>query len=224
MTSVMGPEHIQELVSHDIPTVLLDQERSERLLSSIWVDYARGVTQAVDHLRKLGHRRFAFISGPGNIRSAQNFREAVADVFETRGVGGCRMLEGNHRVDGGATAALALLKEPRLPTAILCGNDLTAIGAMGALENAGVGVPQTVSVVGFDDVYFAHLARPALTTIRLPREELGKLALEALDRTLRSKRKSGSLYTCETELVVRGSTGPVSHRSSTRRGRRGDAK
>jgi LacI family transcriptional regulator len=215
MTSVMDREHIQELVSHHIATVLLDQERSERFLSSIRIDYAGGVRQAVDHLWGLGHRGFAFIAGPGNIRSAQNFRQAVSEIFEARRLELCRVLEGNHKVDGGAAAALTLLKEPKLPTAILCGNDLTAIGAMGAFESAGVCVPKDVSVIGFDDVYFAHLARPALTTIRLSREELGRLAFEALDKTLRSKGKLGALYTCETELVVRLSTGPAERRPTT---------
>ena len=112
-------------------------------------------------------------------------------------------------MDGGAAAALALLEEASLPSAVLCGNDLTAIGAIGAFESAGVGVPKDISIIGFDDIYFAHLARPALTTIRLSREELGRLAFEALDRTLHSKRRVGALYTCATELVVRRSTGPV---------------
>ena len=102
-----------------------------------------------------------------------------------------------------------MLEGPSLPTAILCGNDLTAIGVMDALESARVSVAKDVSVVGFDDIYFAHLARPALTTIRLSRGELGRLAFEALDRTLHSRKKVGVLYTCETELVVRRSTGPV---------------
>jgi len=216
MTSVMDQELIEELASHHIPTVLLDQERSERFVSSIRIDYAGGVSQALDHLWELGHRRFAFIAGPGSIRSALTFRQAVAKVFESRRIAPCRVIEGNHKVDGGVGAALALLEEAMLPTAVLCGNDLTAIGVMSALEGAGLRVPEDVSVVGFDDIYFAHLARPALTTIRLSREGLGRLAFEALDKTLRSKRRRGALYTGETELVVRDSTGPVKPKATTR--------
>jgi DNA-binding LacI/PurR family transcriptional regulator len=209
MTSVVDREHISELVSHEIATVLLDQERSARFLSSIRIDYTGGVSQALDHLRALGHRHFAFIGGPASIRSADNFRQAVVEIFKARGLEPCRVVEGNHKVEGGATAALALLENSQLPSAILCGNDLTAIGAIGALESAGVSIPKDVSVVGFDDIYFAHLARPALTTIRLSREELGRLAFKALEKTLHSKRRLGRLYTCETELVVRRSTGPA---------------
>jgi DNA-binding LacI/PurR family transcriptional regulator len=80
---------------------------------------------------------------------------------------------------------------------------------MSAVESAGLGVAEDVSVVGFDDIYFAHLARPALTTIRLSRGDLGRLAFKALDKTLHSSQRVGALYTCETELVVRRSTGPV---------------
>jgi DNA-binding LacI/PurR family transcriptional regulator len=80
---------------------------------------------------------------------------------------------------------------------------------MNVLEGAGLCVPRDVSVVGIDDIYFAHLTRPALTTIQIPRERLGRLGFEVLDKTLRSKRKQGALYTCETALVVRDSTGPA---------------
>jgi LacI family transcriptional regulator len=208
MTSVMDAAHISELASHQIVTVLLDQECPERFVSCIRTDYAGGASQAVGHLWELGHRRFAFVAGPGNIRSAQTLRQAVAEVLKRRHTS-YRVLEGNHRVDGGAAAAGALLKESILPTAVLCGNDLTAIGVMNALEGAGLRVPRDVSVVGFDDIYFAHLTRPALTTIQIPREGLGRLSFEILDKTLRSKRKQGAIYTCETTLVVRDSTGPV---------------
>jgi DNA-binding LacI/PurR family transcriptional regulator len=215
MTSVMDAEHIEELVSHDIATVLLDQSRSERYLSSIRIDYSGAVSQVIDHLWALGHRRFAFIGGPGNIRSAQILRQAVVDTFAERRVELCPVLECNHKVDGGAAAALTLLDEPSHPTAVLCGNDLIAIGAMGALESAGLTVAKDISVVGFDDIYFARLARPALTTIRCSRGDLGRLAFEALDKTLHSRRKLGAIYTCQTELVLRQSTGPLERRDRT---------
>lgn len=209
MTSVMDRGHISELASHHISTVILDQGSPGRFVSSIRIDYSGGVSQAIDHLLELGHRRFAFVAGPGNIRSALTFREAFIKALERRQITPFQVLEGNHKVDGGAAAARALLGGPNLPTAILCGNDLTAIGVMNALEGAGVQVPQDVSVVGFDDIYFAHLARPALTTIRLSREGLGRLAFEALEKTLRSKRRMGALYSCEAVLIARDSTGPV---------------
>jgi DNA-binding LacI/PurR family transcriptional regulator len=80
------------------------------------------------------------------------------------------------------------------------------MGAMSALEEAGVRIPEDVSVIGIDDISFAFLARPPLTTIRVPRERLGSIAFEALDKMLKLKRRGGGDYYVETELVIRRST------------------
>jgi len=82
------------------------------------------------------------------------------------------------------------------------------MGAMNALEEAGLRVPADVSIVGIDDISFSFLARPPLTTIRVPRERLGRLAFEALDKMLRLKLRKGTDHYLETDLVVRQSTAP----------------
>jgi LacI family transcriptional regulator len=112
-------------------------------------------------------------------------------------------------MDGGAAAARTLLDASELPTAIVCCNDLAALGAMRALLEAGVRVPRDVSVLGVDDISFARYATPALTTVRVPRDRLGRLAFEGLERMVRSKRRSGSQYSLETSLIVRQSTGAI---------------
>jgi DNA-binding LacI/PurR family transcriptional regulator len=101
---------------------------------------------------------------------------------------------------------------------IFCGSDLIAMGAMNALEEAGVRVPEDVSIIGIDDISFAFLARPPLTTIRVPREQLGMQAFQALNKMLALKRKQGAEYVLETELVVRLSAGPArKHKLKLRR-------
>ena len=105
--------------------------------------------------------------------------------------------------------ARALLDEKDLPTAILCSHDFTAIGVITTLQDAGFRVPQDVSVVGSDDVLHARLAQPPLTTVRMPRELLGKIAFEALERMLGSERRPGREYVLETQLVIRHSSGPA---------------
>ena len=102
-----------------------------------------------------------------------------------------------------------LMKQAPLPTAVICGNDLTALGAAHALSEAGIRVPDQISIIGSDDISFARYAYPPLTTIRVPRDQLGKLAFEALNRLMRSKRRSGSEYTVEAHLIVRGSSAPA---------------
>ena len=115
----------------------------------------------------------------------------------------------NYRVDAGASAVQEILAAPELPTVIFCGSDLIAMGAMNALQQAGVKVPEDVSIVGIDNLSFAFLTRPPLTTVSVPREQLGVSAFHALEKMLRLKRHNGAEYTLETELVIRKSTGPA---------------
>jgi hypothetical protein len=119
------------------------------------------------------------------------------------------VLESNYRVDAGASAVREVLSHLEIPTVVFCGNDLIAMGAMSAREESGVRVPKDVSVIGMDDIFFACLARPPLTTISVPREQLGVKAFEELDRMLELKRHKGSSYMLETDLVVRKCTAPV---------------
>lgn len=86
----------------------------------------------------------------------------------------------------------AILSTPNKPTAIFCGSDLIALGAMSALKEAGVGIPEDISVIGIDDISLAFLARPPLTTIRVPRERIGATDFEALERMLKLKRRKGA--------------------------------
>jgi DNA-binding LacI/PurR family transcriptional regulator len=216
MTTQAGPEVAAELTAHQMPVVSLDLATVGPYQSSIRVDYSRGASQAVEHLWKLGHRRIGLIAGPGARRSAARYREAVVEALKQRGLEPLRIVEGNGNVDGGVAGVRVLLAEKTRPTAIFCGNDLTAIGALAALEDAGLRVPDDVSVVGSDDILFARLARPPLTTVKLPRELLGKLAFKALEKMLRSKQRRGAEYVLRTQLVVRGSTGPVRRDSQSR--------
>jgi len=207
MTSEWGTALARDLAAHHVAVVFLDLGTPGKYTSNIRVDYSKGIHQAIDHLHGLGHQEIAFIAGPQTLRSAVTRRKAFIDALNMWGLPSDRTLEGNHKVDGGTRAVQALLADRPLPTAILCSNDLTAIGALKALAEAGVRVPEHVSVVGFDDISFARLAHPPLTTVNLPRERLGKLAFEALLKMFRSKRREGAEYVVETRLVIRQSTG-----------------
>jgi DNA-binding LacI/PurR family transcriptional regulator len=136
-------------------------------------------------------------------------KNALVTGLTARGLTPVCVLESNYRVDAGASAVREVLSGAQFPTVLFCGNDLIAMGAMSALEESGVRVPEDISVIGIDDIFFAFLARPPLTTIRVPREQLGIEAFEALERMLKLKRRKGSNYTLETDLVVRRSTAPV---------------
>jgi DNA-binding LacI/PurR family transcriptional regulator len=210
MTSEFAPALAKDLLAHHVPVVFLDVGPVQVLTSNIRVNYTQGIFEAIDHLYELGHTEIAFIAGPQNLRSAVTRRKAFLDALQKRSLASHRTVEGNHKVDGGMTAVGTLLRKRPLPTAILCSNDLTAIGAIRALHEARLKVPEDVSVIGFDDIDFAQMAHPPLTTINLPRDRLGSLALEALRKLFGPPRRAkGDEFVIETHLVKRHSTAPV---------------
>lgn len=209
MTSQLGSSLIAELAASGTPVVLLDGGGAGPYRSSAKVDYSPGATEAVRHLAGLGHRRFGFISGPSNRTSALTYRDAVVSAIAQAGLPRPLVLETSNTPESGASSIREWLSKGRLPSAVLCGNDLCAFGAMGAIFEAGLHVPVAVSVVGADDIAFARFSRPPLTTVRLPRDVLGRTAFAALQKLLKSKRHAGRIYPIETQLVVRQSTGPA---------------
>jgi LacI family transcriptional regulator len=206
MTSQIGAEEAVDLAANGVAAVFLNSAQARPYCSYVAIDHAQGAREAIDYLRGLGHKRFGFIQGPSNRPSALMARKAVADAL---GQCGCEAVyvEGENTLESGAAAVRDLIDTQRLPSALLCDNDLCALGAIGALTEAGIGVPGGVSVVGADDIPFARLASPPLTTIRIPRDLIGELAFAALDKMLRSKRHAGVEYRVETSLVIRQSTG-----------------
>jgi DNA-binding LacI/PurR family transcriptional regulator len=213
MTSSVDRNMTIELTAAGIGLVFCNLGPAETLISNISIDYQRGISQAIEHVVALGHRRAAVIAGPGDNRTAITIKHALVAGLNQRKLNPLPIIDCNYRVDAGASAVRAILSEPEIPTVIFCGSDLIAMGAMNALEEAGVQVPEDVSVVGIDDISFAFLARPPLTTIRVPREQLGTIAFEALDKILKLKRRKGADYYLGTELVVRRSTAAARQRS-----------
>jgi LacI family transcriptional regulator len=214
MTSEFGPHLVEDLTAQRVGVVFLDLGPVRRFVANIRLDYAQGIHEAVDHLFGLGHRSIGFIAGPQNLRSAVIRREAFMLALRRRRLCAHSTVQGDHRAQGGAAAAKALLRSPSLPTAIVCSNDLTAIGVVRELMAAGVSVPEEVSVVGFDDIEIASFMHPALTTVAVARREIGELAFKALNKILRSNNNKGAEYVVETHLIARSSTGQVPKRKA----------
>jgi LacI family transcriptional regulator len=206
MTSEMDARLITEFQTRDIPLVFLDTGKAEKLTSNLVVDYTAGVDAAVEHIVELGHTQIAFISGPMMLRSARVRREAFVGCLKRRGIGADWIEEGNHQVDGGHDAMARLLRRKKRPTAVLASNDMTAIGALGAIHEQGLLVPEDISIVGFDDIQISAFTQPALTTVRLSREEIARVAFRAL-YSIRKEGGKGAEYGVQPTLVVRRSTG-----------------
>ena len=208
MTSTFDEEYVKELAHNRVYVVLLNPGPCYPRVRRIQIDYSSGVNHAIDHLLKLGHRTFAVISGPSRSHAAGSIRKTFMEMLAKKGVQCCHAVESDYRADAGASAVRSILSHPPLPTAVLCGNDLIALGAISAFQEAGVRVPEDVSVIGADDVFFAALARPPLTTVAVPREKLGRVALEVLEAMRRSRQQTPAVTTLETELIIRKSTAP----------------
>ncbi len=206
MTTQIDSTLVDELVDRDIPVVRLDGGMAAHSRSNISVDYSSGARQALVHLRDLGHREFAFISGPAGRTSSDRYRKAIVDAAGHSGLTLTRVIEGNNDMDGGEAGVRQLLAEAAMPSAIVCANDLAALGAIRALCEAGLRVPADVSVIGCDDIAFARYGTPALTTVRIPRDLLGRFAFDALDRMITTKRRQPIAASVETRLIVRETT------------------
>jgi LacI family transcriptional regulator len=195
---------------HDIPLVYIDDAPPCPHACSLRVDYQRGIREAVQHLATLGHRKLAFISGSLTQLSAQLRREAF---LQSAREAGCIprnhwLFEGNHTIESGMRGMERILARKPLPTAVVCSNDLTAIGAIRALARSGIDVPEGMSVLGFDDIYLAEFVNPPLTTIRMSPKGLARAAVEALRSRIENPQQAipRMLLQVPTTLILRRST------------------
>jgi len=213
MTSEMDESVVEVFGRRHIPLVFLDAGTLAPGVSSVALDYAGGVAAAMDHLTGLGHHRVAFISGPLRLGAAQTRLRAFKKAQKRDHLAAHPQLiqEGNHRVDGGREAMLRILDSDARPTAVLASNDLTAIGAMGAIHERGLSIPGDISVMGFDNILLSAYTSPSLSTVNAPRDEVAKAAFHALLDTRKpgGKLATGERHHVKTSLVVRESTGPV---------------
>ena len=213
MTFGMEEVLLEDLKLRKVPLVFVDVGPSRPRVSNIRIDYLHGIRQAVQHLAALGHRRIAFISGPLHLKSARARKEAFLAAMKEKGLEAPSklMVEGTHTIEGGIAAFGRLLATPR-PTAILCSNDMTAIGVMRKAYEEGIRIPKDLSVIGFDDIRLAQFVLPALTTIQMSQAELARLAFEALLAELGREvpSRTGTEYVLKTQLVVRESAGLAS--------------
>ncbi|HEY1257087.1 MAG TPA: LacI family DNA-binding transcriptional regulator [Terracidiphilus sp.] len=200
---------LEQLAERKVPLVFVDVGPDRPGISLLRVDYHHGIRQGVQHLAALGHREIAFVAGPLRLHSAQSrlaaFRRAVEECGITIDLS--RIVEGDHTMEGGKAAAEKLLTGEELPTAIMCSNDVTAIGVLHAAYRKGMRVPDDLSIIGFDNIHLTQMTIPPLTTIQMSCFELARAAVMALKAHVEGSPKAKREHLIETQLVVRESTG-----------------
>ncbi len=201
---------LDRFADEDIPVVFIDLPPRQQRGSTLVVDYHAGIYEGVQHLAVLGHRRIAFISGPLQLGSASARRVAFMESMRSTGLTPHPewLIEGDHTLEGGRDAMIRLLALPNLPTAIMCSNDMTAIGVQHALFEAKLQVPGDFSLIGFDDVRLAAYTIPPLTTVRMSCREIAQAAVANLLAGLASPAlKPAKQARINTRLIVRQTTG-----------------
>lgn len=208
IVSEMDSALITELSAQRIPVVFYDVGTPRRNITNIRVDYASGMSKLTSYLYSLGHRRLGFLAhhatlGPVNERQ----KSVLAAARRHRGVQVATAADAD-TLEGGRRAARALLDAHPRVTAVVCVNDLMAVGAMRELRTRGRRVPEDVSVTGFDNITLAQFCQPALTTVHIPSDTIGETVCDFLMNP--GKSPLPHEFVIDPELVLRESTGPVS--------------
>jgi LacI family transcriptional regulator len=199
---------LEQLAERNVPLVFVDLGPDRPGISLLKVDYHHGIRQGVQHLAALGHRNIAFITGPSRLHSAQSRLGAFSKSLTECGIAINQdwIIEGDHTLEGGIRAMESLLETQKLPTAVMCSNDMTAIGVLHKVYRAGLRVPDDLSIIGFDDIQMARVTIPPLTSIQMSRLELARSAVTALRAHVENTTPHRE-YKIDTKLVVRESTG-----------------
>jgi LacI family transcriptional regulator len=200
---------LDELVRRGTPVVLVDRGSRRRDRCSVAVDDALGGRLAGEHLAERGHVRVAFAGGPATIRQVAERHAGAAAALRAAGIELQWFETESTSVADGRRAAgeIAALPAGRRPTAVFCANDLVALGVLQEMTQRGVRVPQELAVVGYDDIDFAGSAAIPLSSVRQPREQLGRTAAELLlDEVASGSRHKHRHIVFEPELVIRASS------------------
>ncbi|MEX2555414.1 MAG: LacI family DNA-binding transcriptional regulator [Actinomycetota bacterium] len=191
----------------EIPVVQLDRWVSDVDADHVAVDNAAGIAAALGHLEALGRRRTAFIGAQPSISTARERLNAYSGTARAqKGRTHKEVLLGDFSLEWGNKAAHELASRGDFPDGIVCGNDLIALGVLQGLRELGVDVPSRVAVVGFDDIGFAQISHPPLTTVRQPLDAIGAEAARLLLGRVGGYHGPPRRTRLAPELVVRGST------------------
>lgn len=198
------------LAEMQIPMVSVDNQQAPDETCSVFVDNTTATHAAIRFLVQLGHRRIAYLGDRHGYDSNTLRHDAYRATLESLGLGydpRLVVVDGDSDAEGGMRAMQRLLAVSERPTAVFCFNDMTALGALAAIYQHQLRVPEDLSVVGFDDLPIAAFTQPPLTTVRQPRAQIGRIAAETLFAML-SGGKIDRVRALRGELIVRESTAP----------------
>lgn len=204
---------VVERARAEVPVVEMDRYVDGEQVDFVGVDNEAGIVAAIEHLCDTDRRTSVFVGAQTLDSSAllrlRAYRKAMrkVDAESAR-----RVLLGDYSLEWGRDAVASLLRKGSLPDSIVCGADIIALGVIAALREARVAVPRDVAVTGFDDIPFAAISTPPLTTLRQPADEIGAEAVRMLQHRIERSTNEPTHITVRPELLVRGSTVPRTRR------------
>jgi DNA-binding LacI/PurR family transcriptional regulator len=209
VVSEMEPALMDELTDSNIPVVFYDVGAPRQNITNIRVNYRRGIDRIIDYLYSLGHRKLGFVGHHSTLGPISDRVKPLMDAAARYPDLEVLSAADDDTLDGGRLAARALLSADERPTAIVCVNDIMAVGALRELRDRGLRVPEDVSVTGFDNVKLSEFCYPALTTVHIPRDRIGHLMCESLLAKSENTASANHEMVIDPEFVLRDSTGPA---------------
>jgi LacI family transcriptional regulator len=204
------PDYVEQLRAERFPFVLIDYDAEAPGCNVVNASNRSGTRGAIEHLIALGHQRIGFITGREAVGATHQRLAGYRDALTQAGLPlrAGDVVPGDFEEPRGYEAACDLLGRDERPTAIFASSDLAALGVIRAAQDLGLEVPTDLSVVGFDDIPEASWVAPALTTVRQPLRDMGRVAVRRLMSLLAEPDQPPARIVLDTELVIRRSTAP----------------
>lgn len=204
ISSILGEETVNGLKGLQTPFVLCDRSIPDSPFDTVTIDHYRAAREVVEWLIAQGHRRICHLAGPRQVQSAEMRKQAYADAMSEAGLSPVVRV-GSYSYESGLRLMNEVLDECR-PSAVFAANDLIAFGAMNAIHGRGLRVPEDIAVFGCDDILFAQMCKPALSTIRVPAYQIGVTAVRLLDSRMKGGDADAQHVILEHKLIIREST------------------
>jgi DNA-binding LacI/PurR family transcriptional regulator len=192
-------------ISKQVPVVVIDNSSSDKTIPSVIIDNFNAVSDSVDYLCKLGHKRIGFMTGLEDSDVGKDRYAGYKSGLNTHGIKLNEELvyRGNYSFESGAQGADYFLSLKKTPTAIICANDTMAIAATRKIIQYGLNVPEDISVIGFDDITVASQIHPALTTVSAPIDKIAELAFNMLISQIQNKEIDNKHIALPARLIIR---------------------
>jgi DNA-binding LacI/PurR family transcriptional regulator len=208
ITPDLNHPQIKDIPAQNIPCVIIGDRTAKETISYVDTDNFQGMSRLTEYLIEKGHRHIAFVKGKDRIRNArdrfQGFRAAMEQHHFA--IPDQWVLDGDFTPESGMNAVERLLASGKLPSALICANDLMALGALSEIKNAGIGVPGDLALAGFDGIGVTAFTDPPLTTVSQPLFDMGFAASEILFNKIKDPERPPETMVFPVELITRNST------------------